>query len=105
MGLFVGLALLLFIIFACSSVLAWRALKPGGSPPEFSQLQESFDELAAHLAALEAVKEFRDQLKSPRELSVVNPDTSVIQVARDLCNFHSPVCTCGDLAEFLRGSV
>lgn len=39
--------------------------------------------------------------RPPRELSVVNPDTSVIRIAKDLCNFNSPVVASRDLEEFL----
>jgi hypothetical protein len=35
------------------------------------------------------------------ELCVVNPDTSVASVVRDLCNFHKPIFVCRDIAEYL----
>ena len=36
------------------------------------------------------------------ELIVVNPDTSVVQKAKDLCHFDKPVIVCKDLEEYLR---
>jgi hypothetical protein len=39
--------------------------------------------------------------RSPRELVIVNPDTGLIDVARDLCNFRGSVGACRDLAEFV----
>ncbi len=43
--------------------------------------------------------------KSPEELCVINPDTTVIKVIKDLCNFQKPVMACKDIAEFLKASV
>ncbi len=73
MGLFAGLVLLLFIL-ACSSVLFWRGFKALGSPQEFSQLQESFDAMAAHLAVLEELKELRDQVTSSEDTPRTEPE-------------------------------
>ncbi len=35
-------------------------------------------------------------------LCVVNPDTGVASVARDLCNFRKPVLVCRDIGEYLK---
>jgi hypothetical protein len=39
--------------------------------------------------------------RTPDELVVVNPDTSTIHVAKDLCNFRGPVVACESLEEFV----
>ena len=40
--------------------------------------------------------------RGPKELCVINPDTSVIGVAKDLCNYAGPVLTCSNLDEFMK---
>lgn len=35
------------------------------------------------------------------ELIIINPDTSVVQLAKKLCHYHKPVLVCRDLKEFL----
>jgi hypothetical protein len=37
----------------------------------------------------------------PEELVVVNPDTRVVQLVKDLCHYGKPVLVCKDLEEFL----
>jgi len=39
--------------------------------------------------------------RSPEEVIVVSPDTSIVQTVKDLCHFRKPVMVCRDLAEFL----
>jgi hypothetical protein len=39
--------------------------------------------------------------KSPEELIIVGPDTSVVQTAKDLTHFSKPVLVCRDLEEYL----
>jgi hypothetical protein len=34
------------------------------------------------------------------ELIVINPDSRVVQIAKDLCHFHKPVLVCSSLAEY-----
>lgn len=36
------------------------------------------------------------------ELCIINPNTDIVQVAKDLCNFRKPVMVCKDLNEFLK---
>lgn len=38
---------------------------------------------------------------SPEEIIVINPDTSVVQIIKDLCHFKKPVLVCRDLDEFV----
>lgn len=38
---------------------------------------------------------------TPDQLIVINPDTSVVQLAKSLCHFEKPVLVCKDLKEFL----
>ena len=38
---------------------------------------------------------------SPEEIIIVNPDTRVVQLAKDLCHFRKPVLACKDLDEFV----
>jgi hypothetical protein len=38
------------------------------------------------------------------ELCIINPDTTIVRVAKDLCNYKRPVTVCKDLGEFLRMS-
>jgi len=40
--------------------------------------------------------------KPPEELIIVNPETSVVQIAKDLTHFSKPVLVCRDLEEYLR---
>lgn len=35
------------------------------------------------------------------ELIVINPDTSVVQTAQNLCHFRKPVLVCRDLTEYV----
>ena len=39
---------------------------------------------------------------SPEELCLINPNTTIVQVAKDLCNYKKPVMACKDLDEFLK---
>ena len=39
--------------------------------------------------------------KSLEELWVINPDTKIVQIAKDLCNYNKPVIVCKDIGEFL----
>jgi len=39
---------------------------------------------------------------SPEELCIINPDTTIVQLAKDLCNYKRPVMVCNDLNEFLK---
>jgi hypothetical protein len=38
---------------------------------------------------------------SPEEIIVINPDTRVVQLIKDLCHFKKPVLACRDLDEFV----
>jgi hypothetical protein len=40
--------------------------------------------------------------KSPEELCVINPNTTIVKIAKDLCNFQKPVMVCKDIDEFLK---
>ena len=40
--------------------------------------------------------------KPPRELVIVNPDTSIVRTAKELSHFSKPVLVCRDLEEYLR---
>lgn len=40
--------------------------------------------------------------KSPEELCIINPNTTIVRVAKDLCNYKKPVVVCKDLEEFLK---
>ena len=39
---------------------------------------------------------------SPEELCIINPNTTIVQVAKELCNYKKPVMVCKDLDEFLK---
>lgn len=39
--------------------------------------------------------------EGPRELWIINPDTRVVQIAKELCNYRKPVMVCSDIGEFL----
>lgn len=39
---------------------------------------------------------------SPEELCIINPNTTIVKVAKDLCNYKKPVMVCKDLDEFLK---
>ena len=39
---------------------------------------------------------------SLEELCIINPNTAILQLAKDLCNYKRPVMVCKDLNEFLR---
>jgi hypothetical protein len=39
---------------------------------------------------------------SPEELCIINPNTTIVRVAKDLCNYKKPVMVCKDLDEFLK---
>jgi hypothetical protein len=41
---------------------------------------------------------------SPGELVVINPDTSVVRLVKDLCHYQKPVLVCRDLGEFVRSN-
>jgi len=38
---------------------------------------------------------------SPEEIIIVNPDTRIVQLTKDLCHFRKPVLACKDLDEFV----
>jgi hypothetical protein len=38
---------------------------------------------------------------TPEEIIVINPETSVVQIVKDLCHFKKPVLACRDLNEFI----
>jgi len=38
----------------------------------------------------------------PKEIVVINPDTSVIKTVKELCHFNKPVLSCKDLDEFIK---
>lgn len=38
---------------------------------------------------------------SPEEIAVINPDTRIVQLVKDLCHFKKPVLVCKDLDEFI----
>lgn len=38
---------------------------------------------------------------SPEEIAIINPDTRVVQLVKDLCHFRKPVLACKDLDEFI----
>jgi len=40
------------------------------------------------------------QDRSPDEVTVINPDTGVVQIVKDLCHFKRPVLACRDVDEF-----
>jgi len=39
---------------------------------------------------------------SPEELCIINPNTTIVRVAKDLCNHKKPVMVCKDVEEFLK---
>jgi len=39
--------------------------------------------------------------QKPEEIVVINPDTSVVQLVKELCHFKKPVLVCKDLEEFI----
>ena len=43
--------------------------------------------------------------RSPEELIIINPDTAVVSLAKELCNYKRPVVVCRDLGEFLQRGV
>ncbi len=43
--------------------------------------------------------------EGPDELWIINPDTRIVQIAKELCNFRKPVMVCGDIVEFLDKNV
>jgi hypothetical protein len=38
---------------------------------------------------------------SPEEIAIINPDTRIVQLVKDLCHFKKPVLVCKDLDEFI----
>jgi len=38
---------------------------------------------------------------SPQEIVIINPDTRIVQLVKDLCHFKKPVLVCRDLDEFI----
>lgn len=42
---------------------------------------------------------------SPKDLCIINPDTTIVRVAKDLCNYKKPVMVCKDLGEFLEKDI
>jgi hypothetical protein len=38
---------------------------------------------------------------SPEEITIINPDTSVVQLVKDFCHFRKPVLACKNLDEFI----
>ena len=38
----------------------------------------------------------------PKEIIVINPDTSVIRIVKELCHFDKPVLSCRDIEEFIK---
>jgi hypothetical protein len=42
---------------------------------------------------------FSDHL--PEEIAIINPDTRIVQLVKDLCHFKKPVLVCKDLDEFI----
>jgi len=38
---------------------------------------------------------------SPEEIVIINPDTRIVQLVKDLCHFKKPVLVCRDLDEFI----
>jgi hypothetical protein len=43
--------------------------------------------------------------RGPEDLCIINPDTSVVRIAKELCNYKGPVLVCGDLVEFMQEGV
>jgi hypothetical protein len=41
----------------------------------------------------------------PKELHIINPDSAVVQVAKELCNYRKPVTISGGIAEFLDNGI
>jgi hypothetical protein len=42
---------------------------------------------------------------SLEDLCIINPDTSVVRIAKELCNYKGPVLVCSDLTEFMQKGV
>jgi len=45
---------------------------------------------------------FSDNNNRLEELCIINPNTSIVGLAKDLCNYKKPVMVCKDLNEFLK---
>lgn len=42
---------------------------------------------------------------SLEDLCIINPDTSVVRIAKELCNYKGPVLVCSDLADFMQRGI
>ncbi len=42
---------------------------------------------------------------SLEDLCIINPDTSIVRIAKELCNYKGPVLVCSDLADFMQRGI